>query len=206
MINGYILAGGASRRMGRNKSLLLLNCKTLVERAYDSISAIASQVSVVGDVGTEGLGLPVVPDISDARERRGSIIGLVSALRHCSGEWAAVIACDLPFVTADLMRRLADISKIDERAGCVVPVQPDGRVQPLCAIYRKASALPAAEECLRDGEWRLRGLIDTLDTRLVQFREIEDLPGASNFFFNVNTAADYERAVRIAESEIQSKS
>lgn len=201
MISGYILAGGLSRRMGRNKALLSLDGKTFIERSHEAVAAIATNVWLVGYTGPEDPRLPIIPDISDTVEKRGSIVGLVSALRHCPDEMAAVAACDLPFISAALMTRIADIANADKWAECVVPIQPDGEAQPLCAIYRKDKMLPIAEAALHDGAWRLRQLIENAEARLVRFSEIEDLPGSSNFFFNVNDASEFEKARRISNSD-----
>jgi molybdopterin-guanine dinucleotide biosynthesis protein A len=103
---------------------------------------------------------------------------------------AAVVACDLPFVTADLFERLAAfVAENDFDA--VVPVQPDGRAQPLCAIYKCAACLPPIEEMLRGDDWSLRNFHERINTRFVEFERLRDLPDSDFFFLNVNTPEDY---------------
>lgn len=199
LVDGYILAGGTSQRMGTDKAALHLGGRTLVERAFEALAPIAATVSVVGNVSAERFGLPIICDIIEAGGKRGSIVGLVSALRHCKQNAAAVLACDLPFVTTGLMSRLVQVAVAESEVDCVVPVQPDGRLQPLCAIYRKSKVLKAAENCLDRGQWRLQQMLGGLSMRRVEFDEIEDLPGSSNFFFNVNTLAEFEEAAQITE-------
>src|SRR5512141_2200902 len=135
-VEGYVLAGGLSRRMGSSKAHLKLGGRTLVERAVATLLVVAEKVFVVGDVEIEGARIETIPDEPLKANSRGAIVGLYSALRHAKAEWAGVLACDLPFVTPDLIVRLAAIAEMSGDAACVVPVQPDGRSQPLCGLYR----------------------------------------------------------------------
>jgi molybdopterin-guanine dinucleotide biosynthesis protein A len=197
-MDGYILAGGLSRRMGKNKAGLRLGERTFLERAAAALSAVAETVRVVGDLRGEATDLAFIPDETPNTGTRASIVGLLTALRHARSEWAAVLACDLPFVTGGLMVRLSEIAESDPQAACVVPVQPDGPVQPLCGLYRASECLGIVEELFGSGEWRLQRMFSRVNARLVPFDEIKALPGAANFFFNVNTESDYQKAVGIS--------
>jgi len=74
-------------------------------------------------------------------------------------------------------------------------VQADGRQQPLCALYRTELCLPVAAELIAAGERKPRALLAAVKTRWVPPEELDHLPGAANFFMNVNSPADYERAL-----------
>jgi molybdopterin-guanine dinucleotide biosynthesis protein A len=188
---GFILAGGLSSRMGEDKSRLRLEGLTFVERAAAALAPVSSKVYVVGSrSGVDSHGLPVVRDV---HEGLGALGGLHAALASCAAPWAAVVSCDLPFVTPGLFGRLASL-RVDETEA-VAPLQKDGRPQPLCALYAAARCLEAAERLIRDGELRPRVLLQQVRTRWVEFEELSDLEGAQRFFDNVNTPADYERAV-----------
>ena len=189
-IEGFILAGGLSSRMGGDKSRLRLGGRTFVELAAGALAPLSSGVSVVGSrPGVESHGLAVVRDV---HEGLGALGGLHAALAACGARWAAVVSCDLPFVTAGLFERLASLRVGDVDA--VAPVQDDGRPQPLCALYAAARCLDVAEGLIRAGELRPRALLRTVRTRWVQFEELSDLGGSRLFFRNVNTPADYEEA------------
>ena len=189
-IEGFILAGGASSRMGADKSLLRLGGRTFVELAADALGPVTSGVRVVGSrPAAEGHGLPVVRDVY---ENLGALGGLHAAFGTCAARWAAVVSCDLPFVTAGLLARLASFRP--EECDAVAPLQEDGRPQPLCALYAAAACLPVAEESIRAGELRPRVLLGRVRTRWVAFEELADLPGSANFFRNVNTPSEYEEA------------
>ncbi|MGI8494611.1 MAG: molybdenum cofactor guanylyltransferase, partial [Pyrinomonadaceae bacterium] len=79
----------------------------------------------------------------------------------------------------------------------IAPVQPDGRIQPLCAIYKREICLPIIEKMLAAGNFRLQEIFTRVNSRLIDFSEIADLPDAENFFFNVNTPEDFRRAEQI---------
>lgn len=195
-LEGFILVGGASSRMGRDKSRLLLGGRTFVARAADALGTIAPRVSVVGARdGDAGFGLPLVRDRFIGA---GALGGLHAALESCRAAWAAVVSCDLPFVTGELLARLASLRAGDFDA--VAPCQPDGRAQPLCALYARAACLGVAESLLRAGELRPRVLLAEVRTRWAVPEELADLPGSARFFTNVNTPADYALAVE-AERE-----
>jgi molybdopterin-guanine dinucleotide biosynthesis protein A len=128
-------------------------------------------------------------------ERWGALGGIHAALDASQSAWAAVVACDLPLVTADLFARLWQFAK--EPFEAVVPVQPDGRQQPLCAFYLRESCLAATDRLIASAEHTPRALLASVPTRWVEFSELADLPDAAHFFLNVNTPADYERAKSI---------
>ncbi|HEY9404467.1 MAG TPA: molybdenum cofactor guanylyltransferase [Pyrinomonadaceae bacterium] len=187
---GFILAGGASSRMGTDKAHLRLGGRTFMERAANALGAIATRISIVSArPDAAGLNLPVVEDIY---RDCGALGGLHAALSACRAPWAAVVSCDLPFVTGELFARLGGLRTED--AAAIVPRQPDGRPQPLCALYSPARCLGLAARLLSEGERRPRVLLQQARTRWVVPAELADLRDAELFFLNVNTPTDYERA------------
>jgi len=187
---GFILVGGLSSRMGVDKSRLWLGRRTFVEIAAGALAAVTDRVCVVGSrAGIESHGLPVVRDLY---EGLGALGGLHAALAGCRTTWAAVVSCDLPFVTGELFERLASLR--GDEVDAVAPVQEDGRPQPLCALDSPARCLEATERLIRTGELRPRVLLRAVRTRWVSFAELSDLDGSQHFFDNVNTPADFERA------------
>ena len=193
-IEGFILVGGASSRMGTDKALLELGGRPFVERISAALSSITTKTSLVGPperIGhSRAAALPIVPDV---HVEWGALGGLHAALASCRAEWAAVVACDLPFVTGELFVRLASLR---QNFDAVVPVQPDGRAQPLCALYRAEVARDLAEELIAAGERRPRSLLERMRTRMAAFDELSDLEGSSDFFINVNTPEDLAKAIR----------
>src|SRR5215204_4937391 len=122
----FILAGGASSRMGTDKSQLLIERQTFTERIAETLLKVTDSIAIAGQKDS------LFPSIPDIYPQWGALGGLHAALTACKREWAIVVACDLPFVTAQLFERLAEM-RLGQDA--VVPIQNDGRPQPLAALY-----------------------------------------------------------------------
>jgi molybdopterin-guanine dinucleotide biosynthesis protein A len=188
-IEGFILAGGASSRMGADKAALRLGGRSFVERIAGALSAISLTIRLVGARDeTSGGAFPVVADVYPGW---GALGGLHGALAACRAPWAAVVACDLPFVSGELFMRLASLR---ENFDAVVPVQTDGRPQPLCALYRRETCAALAARLIASGERRPRRLLKEIETRWVVPPELSDLAYAELFFTNVNTPDDFAQA------------
>jgi molybdopterin-guanine dinucleotide biosynthesis protein A len=200
-LEAFILVGGKSSRMGEvasDKALLKLDGVTLAERAANAIAAALSPKEIFFTARDEkqfaAKDLP--KDISliyDRYKDRGAYSGLHAALSAAKTEWIFVLACDYPLVPVELLTFLAGF--IDENIDAVAPVQPDGRVQPLCAFYRVEPCLKTVESFLSADEKLppLRAVFEKVRTRFVKFEEISHLPGAENFFLNLNTPEDLKR-------------
>jgi len=204
-IDAFILVGGRSTRFGRDKATVSIEGDTLVERTAKTIRkaiplarialVAASDEQIVTLFGSE----EDLPFIFDLYPGRGPFGAVHAALAHTQTEWALVLACDLPLVSAGLLRRLA--SFISDEFDAVVPIQPDREVQPLCAFYRRMSCLFVAEEPLLAGRSTppVKAILDQVRTRSIQFDELSDLPGSQNFFLNMNTPDDYEAVMLAAD-------
>jgi molybdopterin-guanine dinucleotide biosynthesis protein A len=195
-VEGFILVGGQSSRMGSDKSQLMFGKQTGVDRIAAALWPLTATVRLVGShVQAGASGLENVPD---THEHWGALGGICAALGACQSEWAVVVACDLPLVSADLFQRLTHLAQQSdpETLDAIVPIQPDERPQPLCAVYRRQTCSKAAEELIAAGEHKPRALLAKVRTRWVEFRELADLAGSEHFFLNVNTPEDYERAVK----------
>ena len=192
-IEAFILAGGASSRMGTDKSQLLLDDQTFVERIAATLLTVTDSIRLVG--GRENSELSTV---SDVYPQWGALGGLHAALSACRRDWAIVVACDLPFVTSELFRSLAS-HRGDHDA--VVPIQPDGRPQPLAALYRIDPCAQRATELIEAGRRRPLDLLESVNTRWVDFAEIANLDQAQTFFVNINTPDDYYGISRVPNTD-----
>jgi molybdopterin-guanine dinucleotide biosynthesis protein A len=179
-VEGFILVGGASSRMGTDKALLDLGGRNFVEHIYRALSVVTTRTSIVGTPPNRAA-WPQLRQVPDVHINWGALGGLHAALAATRAPWAIVVACDLPFVSGELFVRL---SSFRENFDAVVPVQPDGRLQPLCALYRARVCRERAEELIAAGERRPRALLSTVRTRKVAFHELSDLEGANRFFAN----------------------
>ena len=175
-LQGFILAGGQSRRMGTDKSQLRFENETFTERIRRTLLGLTDSITVVRAD-------------QDIYPGWGALGGVHAALSACTTEWAIVVACDLPFVTAELFSFLAS-KRLDHDA--VVPVQQDGRPQPLAALYRIEPCLARATELIQTGHRRPLDLLELVNTRWVPFTELTNLDQAERFFVNINTPYDYD--------------
>jgi molybdenum cofactor guanylyltransferase len=179
--SGFVLAGGGSTRMGRNKALLPFRGITLLEHVAGIVRQAAGSVTVIGDPAQLGhLGLPVIADKLPAS---GPASGIYTALTITSSDWNLIAGCDMPAITCDLLldllRRAAAISNpID----CLAAAGPDGEPEPLCAVYHRR-CLPAVARAIRDNRLKMKTLLAELDTRLISVD-----PAA---VANVNTPAEW---------------
>jgi molybdopterin-guanine dinucleotide biosynthesis protein A len=198
-VEGFILVGGASSRMGSDKAQLMFGTQTGVQRIAAELTALTHRVRVVGSRGAP----EDFENVPDVLEHWGALGGIHSALAACQTTWAFVVACDLPLVTGDLFTRLWRFNT--DAFDAIVPIQPDGRPQPLCGIYRREANSENAKRLIATGEHTPRALLAQVRTRWVDFQELADLRGAEYFFLNVNTPADYQLATEILESRTGGK-
>jgi len=206
-LDALVLVGGRSRRLGRDKALVELGNMTLAARAVSTLREALSprSISLVAankdqyPPGTLDGSLPMVSDVYPGKGANGAVH---AALAGAVSEWAAVLACDLPFVTPELMRRLAALLATDIDA--VIPVQPDGRFQPLCALYRVNECLGYLDGILNlyDDIPALAEITASLRTRLITFDELSALPDSQHFFFNINTPEDLRKAQQLWVSAV----
>ncbi len=157
---GFVLAGGRSSRMGRDKALLPAGSRTLLEQVAAAVREACGSVTLIGPPGRYALlGMPVV---ADAISGAGPLGGLYTALRLRRADWNLVAACDMPGLTAEFLRELLDAAILSER-DCLVPETGRG-LEPLCAVYH-ARVLPAAEEAVRNGSWKMQDFVRQLNFR-----------------------------------------
>jgi molybdopterin-guanine dinucleotide biosynthesis protein A len=191
-IDGFILAGGESRRMGTDKSRLTIAGQSFIQRIAEEVGASAASVTVIGNNSASLPGeLPVnLSRVADVFPGWGALGGVHAALSACQQEWALIVACDFPFVTRRLFNRLASLREDFE---AVAPIQSDLIPQPLCALYRVVPCLAHAEQMIKSGERKPIALLQFVNTRWINFDQISDLEDAARFFDNINTPDDYAR-------------
>ena len=158
---GVVLAGGASRRMGLDKARLEVGGRTLVERAVAALQSNCAEVAISMQAPSQW------PDsslrtIHDLRPAAGPLAGLESALlsEAESGRSAFLLACDLPYVTAEVVRYVLQASDTDDGSAAVIP-SVAGRRQPLCGLYR-AKALETVRHHLDSGRRAMHRLLDAI--------------------------------------------
>lgn len=192
-VTAFIQAGGESRRLGRAKACLPLGSPLCIEYVVAAARRVTDNIIVIANdpADFEFLQLPIIPDI---QPRCGPLGGLATALTHCPTSWALNLACDLPFVTDDLLKLL--LTRARPECDAVIPRDAVDQPQPLCALYSR-TCLPVVRDLLGGGERSLRSLLPALTVCFIPFAEICNLPGASYFFLDIDTPDDYRRAQQV---------
>lgn len=185
-LDGAVLLGGRSERMGRDKARLEvggLPCATRVARA---LSAVCSDVWLVGGEAPDQTPGRLVPDPDGPR---CALRGLVAALAASRAEYLLVCATDLPLVTPGFLRVLADAPPAD----AVVPRDARGE-HPLCARYRPSVLLGPARARLAGDALSIRGLLVEVETRYLEGAALVAADPGGLALLNVNTPAELLRA------------
>jgi molybdopterin-guanine dinucleotide biosynthesis protein A len=156
---GFVLAGGRSTRMGRDKALLPAGPRTLLEHVAELVREAAGNVTLIGPAERYAhLGIPMVPD---AVESQGPLGGLFTALEATSADWNLIVACDMPGLTAEFLRTLLDAAELAGK-DCLAPVTAQG-IEPLCAVYHRRVA-SAAARALHAKLLKMQDFARSLDT------------------------------------------
>src|SRR5262249_27638991 len=153
---GFVLAGGRSSRMGRDKALLPSGDRTLIEQIAAQVHAAAGQVTLIRPPERyRCLGYPVAA----ARVANlGTPGGLCTAPSVTEADWTLVVACDMPGLTADFLRTLLDAAE-SSAADCVAPKTAQG-LEPLCAVYHRR-CLAAAEQAILRNMFKMQDFISS---------------------------------------------
>jgi molybdopterin-guanine dinucleotide biosynthesis protein A len=177
---GFVLVGGRSSRMGRDKALLPYRGRALVESVASTVAEVAGAAVLVGTPEIYGgYGYPAIPDLYPGE---GPLGGILTALRHSRAEWNLVVACDMPALNAEILRRLF-ASAEGAKPGAVLPAGPSGLLEPLCALYH-TSTRQAIELAFGRG---VRKVVDALAAVPLERLAVPD----AGVFDNVNTPDDW---------------
>jgi molybdopterin-guanine dinucleotide biosynthesis protein A len=193
-ITGFVLAGGQSRRMKQDKAQIPWGKGTLLAHAYQRLQQVASKVFVVGGHPASDDGIPVLPD---AFPGLGPLAGIYSALLHAETNWNLVLAVDLPLVTVNLLKFVADLSKATSTLA--VALRIGARIEPLCALYNR-KLFPEIEQRVQSGELSIHHLLESVSTRIIEEREFLAAGFSIDMLFNVNTPQDLEPARILAKT------
>ncbi len=188
-----IQAGGASRRMGRDKALVPFLDEPLIQRVCRRLEGLGSELFLTGGQG-EALGFLGYPCFPDVVPDRGALGGIVTALHHAQAPLVAVVACDMPFASRELI--CFALEQLGE-ADVAIFRNGDG-LEPLHAVYRRDPCLAAAKQALDGGLWRVDSWFPAIHVRILMPESYAFLDPEGRAFINVNTPQDLARAERLA--------
>jgi molybdopterin-guanine dinucleotide biosynthesis protein A len=196
MLTLAILAGGMSHRMGQDKSIMSFRGEALISRGLGRLAGLAAEVIVIAPESQDylSLGIGIVPDRLPGRCLLG---GLNTALFTASHPAVAAVACDMPIVNADLLAHQRDMLFSDNID--VVAPSSEGGLEPMHAIYRRATCLPAVQEALDAGEQRLISLFPRVKVRILMPEETNPFDPRGLMFLNVNTPDEHTQAEKLVD-------
>lgn len=184
-ITGVVLAGGESRRMGCDKSLLPMGGARFIDYSYRCLDALFEEVILVTNTPSLYQHLPCrkVPDLYVGQ---GALAGIHSGVHHARFDRAFVVACDMPFLSPEVIRHICSRA---QEAEVVIPRTETG-IEPLHALYRK-SCLPAIEAVLDAGGRKIARFFPAVKVSEVTQAELEDIDVEGRSFRNINTPQEY---------------
>ena len=190
MSTAAILAGGRARRLGgRPKALLPLGKRRIIDRQINALRPVVDEIVVIAndpEIYAE-CGIPVRTDMLPGH---GPLSGLHTALLAANSVQVLVLGGDMPFVTTGFLKFLLEQGRGVELG---IPYSTRG-YQPLCASYQRTCAA-AVERQINSSTLRMGELIHHVDTQTLSRNDIAPFDPDGTLFFNVNTSADYARAL-----------
>lgn len=199
LLSGFVLAGGASERMGRSKEALLIDGQSMLKRQVRLLRSVARVVAVVGG-SSQYLNDLDAFQFSDILTGRGPLAGICTALVETRSEFNLVLGCDLPFVNRRLLGYLAERA-ISIGSDVTVPVSREGLLQPLCAVYRRR-ALYAIRTSLTIGENRPRMFFNRVRCAVIPWKDLSGAGFLPSIFRNMNTPGEYDYARKRLEAPV----
>ena len=201
MRSAVILAGGNSRRLGAEKSLLEFGGKPLICWTTEKLNLAADEVIVVArskDHAEHLKKLAIEAVFAwDSIEGYGPVAGLDAGMRCARGSLVFATGCDLPFLNIEVIEKLFDLAYKEESYDATVPLQPNGYVEPLHSVYNREKMLIACQRALEEDERRIRAPLSQLRINPVPIERLQPLDPELLTFFNLNTPMDLEKARRL---------
>jgi molybdopterin-guanine dinucleotide biosynthesis protein A len=183
--------------MGEDKALKTFLGRPLIERVVERLSPIADELIVTTNRPHDYRFLDLRL-VSDIKPGRGALGGLYTAIASASHPIVAVVACDMPFASPTLLRAASRLL-VEENADVVIPKSSEG-YEPLHAIYRRETCLPAIEAAIEADQWKVIAWFPQVKVRLLTPEEMREHDPSGLAFWNVNTPEEFSKAEEIAKS------
>jgi molybdopterin-guanine dinucleotide biosynthesis protein A len=222
MLTVSIQAGGQSTRMGADKALKPFLGRPLIQRVVDRLKPIADEIIITTNRPEEyafltmdsevfakhpkrserarprakspDFALRLIPDLIAGR---GALGGLYTALASAAGDIVAVVACDMPFASSKFIEAATRIL-VQEDADVVIAESDEG-MEPLHAVYRRGTCVPAIEAAIEADKWKVISWFPQVKVRVLKPDEIKLLDPSGLCFWNLNTPEEFAEAERRAE-------
>jgi molybdopterin-guanine dinucleotide biosynthesis protein A len=178
-VSAIILAGGQSRRMQREKSLLPVNGCTLIETVIAQIGPHFNEI-IISTAAKDKFTFLNLPLVEDEMPGQGPLLAIMSALRISNHEVNFVLACDIPFIHIPFLQKILSLAQNHD---IVVPRYLDGKFEPLFAAYNRC-IIPTIEKQYKRGDRKISHLFPVCRTKFVAM-------DGQKWFRNLNTMKEY---------------
>jgi molybdopterin-guanine dinucleotide biosynthesis protein A len=185
MLTVAVQAGGQSSRMGEDKALKLFLGRPLIERVIERLTPIADEMIVTTNRPAEYGFLKDIRLITDLKPGRGALGGLYTAVASAAHPFVAVVACDMPFASANFFESASSLMVGSEAD--VIIVKTEQGYEPLHALYRRETCLPAIEAAIDADQWKVTSWFSQ-----VKVHEVKDFDPVC--FWNLNTTEEFAKA------------
>lgn len=190
-----ILAGGKSSRMGMNKALLEIDGKSFISILQCELSQFGEKyISANFEINDLNPGYVV---IADYIHNIGPVSGILSALEASEKEALFVVACDMPFVTIELARKLFKVWE-KNKSNILVVSDNSGKVHPLCGIYSRKNIF-SIRKAVEEGNYRMMDIISCSDSEIIQ---LSSIGFSDTIVVNINTPEDYMNLQEVLHHKI----
>ncbi len=200
MFSVVIQAGGESSRMGEDKALRPFLGEPLIQRVVRRLRAVAAEMLVTANrpQAYAFLGLPIYPDLIP---KRGALGGLYTALSVARQGLVAVVACDMPFVSAELLKALG--AALEEQEVDLAIPRHASKTQPFHAVYRRATCLPAVRQAVESGQRRVDAWFPQVRVLYFEEEQVRLYDPQGLCFLNLNTPEEWAQAEELARQQRQ---
>jgi len=185
-VAAVVLAGGKGERLGRDKAVVPLGGKPLIEHVTAAAAKVFETVLIAGPARLAFTGYPAAPDETTGV---GPLSGILAGLRATDAPWIFTLPCDSPFVSEAFLRGMAALPR---NADVIVP-RPSVHYEPLHALYSQ-SCRPHVERMIAAGERKILKLYDLVQVIEVPPEVTDGWDPDGMVFFNVNTQENFEAA------------
>jgi molybdopterin-guanine dinucleotide biosynthesis protein A len=184
--------------MGEDKALKPFLGRPLIQRVLDRLSPIADELIVTTNRPSE-YGFLNLRLVSDLRPDRGALGGLYTAIASATHPLVAVVACDMPFASARLIEGMSRL--LVENEADVAIAKSDEGYEPIHAVYRRETCLPAIESAIDTDQWKVIAWFPQVKVHVLTSEELNSLDPDGLAFWNVNTPEEFVEAERIASAQ-----
>lgn len=192
-----VQAGGQSTRMGEDKSLKPFLGEPLIQRVVNRLAPVADEILVTTNRPEKHTFLNTRL-VTDLRPGRGALGGLYTAIFSANFPLVGVAACDMPFASKNFFEGAARLMKETE-ADVVIAKSTEG-YEPLHALYRRETCLPAIESALDAEQWKVIAWFPQVNVHVLTENELKELDPLGLCFWNVNTPEEFAQAEEIART------